>query len=132
MTNDKAVDPGTDAVINAYMNYHSMELDNEGILRRVEKTCWALDFVSDLVYEDPSRCWTLLRDIAKRRPASDAMISLGVTLGSLLREQPTLMNLIENDIESDKSLSELMSYVMEDETISTDIWLRIEAISKKT
>ena len=128
---EKLGGPNDAEVIDGYIDYHRMVLDNDGILRRLAETPWAVDFISDLVYEDPSRCWRLLCGIATKQPANDVMGSLGVTLGSLLREQPSMMDTIEKDVRTDKRLVELISYIMEDEYIRPDIWARIEAISSK-
>lgn len=128
---EKTVEPSDIEVIHAYIDYHRMALDNIGVLRRIEEAPWAVDFVSDLVYDDPNRCWRLLRGVAAERPKDDVMVSLGVTLGSLLRERPDMMTTIETEFVANNWLGGLMSYVMEDDYIRPDIWARIEEISSK-
>jgi precorrin isomerase len=119
-------------IVAGYIGYHRMVLGEDRVLRRVIETPWAVELVGDLAYDDPDRCWALLRAIAKEHPADDAMVSLGVTLGSLLTEHPGAIEMIESDVRRDSALSDLLTWIMEDEWISPEIWRRIEALSQSS
>lgn len=115
-------------VVREFLGYHRMALDRENVLRRQGES-WASDLISDLIYDDPARCWRLVRAIALEAPNEDALMSLGVTLSGLFREHPEIIELVEREIREQTRLTEVMSWVMEDEQIDPSVWAQIELLS---
>ena len=54
----------------------------------------------------------------------------GVTLSGLLRDHPELIEVMAHDVVENPELSELMSWVMEDDAIDPSVWSRIESLSE--
>lgn len=115
-------------VVSEFLGYHRMALDRENVLRRQGES-WASELLSDLVYDDPARCWRLIRAIALEPPNEDALMSMGVTLSGLFREHPEIMELVEREVREQPRLAEVMSWVMEDEQIDPSVWAQIELLS---
>jgi len=118
-------------IIKEFLGFHRMGLDKENILRRQGES-WASELVSDLVYEESDHCWRLVRSIALEKPNDEALMQLGVTLGSLLREHPGLIGLISQDVQENSQLAEVLSWVPEDEMIDSAVWSQIERLSETT
>ena len=121
--------PSDAEIIAGFLGYHRMALDQEKILRRTVEGPWAVELVQNLAYDDSSRCWRVLSAIGKTNPSDDVMGTLGVSLGAALREHPSLIAEIEDDVRADAELSELLSWVMEDDYIEPDVWRRVESLS---
>lgn len=121
--------PHTDhEVVKEFLGYHRMALDRDKVLRRQGES-WASELLSDLIYDDPERCWRLLGAIALETPNEDALMSLGFTLSGLFRNHPELMGQVERAVRAQPQLAEMMSWVVEDEQIDPSVWARIELLS---
>ena len=84
----------------------------------------------NLVYDDPDRCWRVINLVALLTPSEEALTLLGVTLSELLCEHPSLIEAIAHDVAQNPKLSELMSWVTEDESIAPAVRSRIDFLSK--
>lgn len=84
----------TDAeLVTEFIGYHRMALDRENILRR-QGADWAPDSLGELAYDDPPRCWRIAKIIAQEKPGEEAMMVLGGTLSTLLREHPEIIDTV--------------------------------------
>ncbi|GBL47425.1 hypothetical protein SFMTTN_3264 [Sulfuriferula multivorans] len=63
-------------------------------------------------------------------PTEEALMFFGVTLSGLLRDHPDLIEVIAHDVAETPKLTEVMSWVMEDEAIDPSVWARIESLSE--
>ena len=116
-------------IVAEFLGYHHMALDSDDVLRRQGES-WALDAIFDLAYDDPERCWRLMRAIAQESPNQEAMMSLGVKLGFLLLEHPEIINVISRDVCGNPQLVGLLTWVEEDENFAPVLWEQIVALSK--
>ena len=111
------------------IGYHRMALDKDNVLRR-QGAEWVPAALTDLAYDEPERCWRIIRLAALLGPDEDALMSFGVTLSGLLTEHPELIDVIEQDVSENNRLTEVMSWVMEDEAIDRSVWARVESLSE--
>lgn len=111
------------------LGYHRMALDGDKILRR-QGADWARDMLADFAYDDPGRCWRIIRLAVLGEPAEEALMFFGVTLSGLLSDHPEMIEVIAHDVAETPKLSEVMSWVMEDEAINPSVWARIESLSE--
>ncbi len=116
-------------IVTELLGYHRMALDSENVLRR-QGADWARDVLTDLMYDDPDRCWRIVRLAALQDPNEEALMFFGVTLSGLLRDHPELIEVMAHDVVENPELSELMSWVMEDDAIDPSVWSRIESLSE--
>ena len=112
-----------------FVGYHRMALDRENILCR-QGAEWAPNFLGELAYEDPERCWRVAKIIALEKPSEEAMMFLGVVMSSLLRVHPEIIDTVATDTKGDGRLQELLSWVMEDEHIPPQVWQMVEELSE--
>ncbi|MER2513130.1 MAG: hypothetical protein ABTQ25_12085 [Nitrosomonas ureae] len=115
-------------IITELLGYHRMALDSDNVLRR-QGADWARDVLTDLMYDDPDRCWRIVRLAALQDPNDEALMFFGVTLSGLLRDHPELIEVMAHDVVENPKLSEVMSWVMEDDAIDSSVWSRIESLS---
>ena len=106
-----------------------MALDSENVLRR-QGAPWARDVLMGLAYDDPDRCWRVISLVALQTPNEEALTFLGVTLSGLLCEHPSQIEAIAHDVAQNPKLSELMSWVAEDDAIETAVRSRVDFLSK--
>lgn len=121
--------PTDTELVTEFIGYHRIALDRENILCR-QGAEWAPDFVGELAYDDPARCWLIAKIIAQEKPGEEAMMVLGGTLSTLLREHPEIIDTVATDTKANGSLRELLSWVMEDENIPSKVWHVIEQLSE--
>ncbi len=110
------------------LGYHRMALDSENILRR-QGASWAPDLLWDLSFHDPAHCWRVIQLAAMDKPNDDALLFFGVTVSSLLRDHPEIIDTIARDVQENPILSEVMSWVEEDDAIEPSVWSRVEFLS---
>lgn len=115
-------------IVKELLGYHRMALDSENILRR-QGGEWARDLVTDLMYDDPERCWHIVRLASLENPNDESLMFFGVTLSGLLRDHPELIQVIARDVSEAPKLGEVMSWVMEDEAIEPSVWSLVESLS---
>jgi hypothetical protein len=123
------ISPTDSELVAEFIGYHRMALDGESILRR-QGAEWGPDFLGELAYDDPARCWRVAKAVALQDPSDDVLMSLGVALSTLLGEHPQTIEVISTDVEADNRLHTLLSWVMADERIPQTVWLTIEELSK--
>ncbi len=111
------------------LGYHRMALDRENVLRR-QGGEWARDLLTDLMYDDPERCWRIVRSASLEDPDDEALMFFGVTLSGLLCAHPELIQIIARNVDENPKLCEVMSWIMEDEAIEPSVWLQVESLSK--
>lgn len=90
------INPTDDELVAEFVGYHRLAVDAENILCR-QGAEWAPDFLGELAYDDPARCWRVAKLIASSRPSEEALMYLGIALSSLLREHPEIIGTIESD-----------------------------------
>lgn len=117
-------------IVTELLGYHRMALDGDNVLRR-QGAVWARDALADLMYDDPDRCWRVVRLAALEDPNEEALMFFGVTLSGLLRDHPELIEVMAHDVVENQKLSEVMSWVMEDEAIDPSVWSRIQSLSEQ-
>ena len=115
-------------IVAEFIGYHQMALDTEMVLRR-QGASWGPEIFSELAYDDPTRCWQIAKAISQSALPDDAMISLSVTLGTLLREHPEIIDTVAHDVREDQRLAKVMSWIEEDEYILPEIWAKVLAMS---
>ena len=113
------------------IGYHRMALDRDNVLRR-QGAEWAPATLIDLAYDDPARCWRIIKLAALQNPDNEALMFFGVTLSGLLRENSELIKAIACDVEQDHRLREVMSWIMKDDEIDRSVWARVVSLSGPT